>query len=182
MHRFIYSFFVISLLSTHLVSSENQTTYLICKPDTWLAKPDNSENNTFIKFTKGIFKIDVVLNEKKIMDELDGENIWKLMQWTFSADETETHYKEKLEQKWDEKWGDYFENIESPSGKDFSLNRKTLELSHRSTRLSEIPEIIKSNCKIVDASLWNESVGEVIEVLKTKESRIRKLHEEELKI
>ena len=174
MHRFIYSFFVISLLSTNLVSSENQTTYLICKPDTWLVKPDNSENNTFIKFTKGIFKIDVKLNEKKIMDELDGEKIWKLMQWTFSADETETHYKEK--------WDYPFDKNKSPSGKNFSLHRKTLELSHRSTRLSEIPETIKSNCKIVDASLWNESVGEVIEVLKTKESRIRKLHEEELKI
>jgi hypothetical protein len=174
MHRFIYSFFAISLLSTHLVSSENQTTYLICKPDTWLVKPNNSENNTFIKFTKGIFKIDVELNEKKIMDELDGENIWKLMKWTFSANETETHYEEE--------WDYYFDDNISPSSKNFSLHRKTLELNHRSSRLSKYPETIKSNCEIVGASLWSKSVNQVIAVLNTKESRIRKLHEEELKI
>lgn len=167
-------FIVMAFLNPHTLANDTEETFLICKPDHWFAKPDGSDENTFIKFTKGLFAIEVTLNERMVRGKVDDEDIWSIMQWKFTAyesSENDSYYKEIF------KWGE-----DSASGKNFNLNRKTLKLSHRSTRTSKSPTRIESNCEIVSKSKWGESLNRAIDAANAKSDQLKKLHEEELKI
>lgn len=175
MIKFIYLLFLtLAFLSSHLLANDDEETYLICKPDTWFSNPDGSDKNTFIKFTKNLFSIDVKLSERKVMSMVDDKNIWEIRTWSFIAyesPENDSYYEEVFTRRED-----------SPSGKNFSLNRKNLKLSHRSTRTSTFPTGIESNCEIVSKSKWGESLNRAIDAANAKSDRLKKLHEEELKI
>ena len=105
---------------------------------------------------------------------VDDKNIWEIRRWSFIAyesPENDSYYEEVFTRRED-----------SPSGKNFRLTRKTLKLSHRSTRTSKFPTRIESNCEIVSKSKWRESLNRAIDAADAKNDRLKKLHEEELKI
>ena len=167
-------FLTLAFLSSHLLANDDEETYLICKPDTWFSNPDGSDENTFIKFTKGLFSIDVKLSERKVMSMVDDKNIWEIRTWSliaYESPENDSFYTE-----------DFKRSKDSKSGKNFKLNRKTLKLSHRSSRIQETSTSIESNCEIVNQSKWRENLNRAIDAANAKSDRIKKQHEDELKL